>query len=94
MLFEPEDGTKRCQEEYAFDGSKHNHAFSEAGSSRVAPSECPLHFPLDAWYSLDCLEEVHLLERVFNVRVDEEGVRLAVDVFDGNLKAIEASGFR
>ena len=63
-------------------------------SGCVAPSECPLCFPLDAWYSLDHLEEVHLLDGVFNVRVDEEGVRLAVDVFDSNLKAIEASGFR
>ncbi len=93
-LFEPEDGTKRSREEYAFDGSKRDHAFSKAGSSRVSSSERPLHFPLDAWYSLDCLEEVHLLDGVFNVRVDEEEVRLAVDVFDGNLKAIEASGFR
>jgi hypothetical protein len=94
MLFEPEDGTKRSQEEYAFDGSEGNHAFSKTGSSRVAPSERPLRFPLDAWYSLNCLEEVHLLDGVFNVSVDEEAVCLAVDVFDSDLKAIEASGFR
>jgi hypothetical protein len=85
---------KKSQEENAFNGSKCDHAFSKAGSSRVAPSEHPLHFPLDAWYSLDCLEEVHLLDGVFNVCVNEEGVHLAVDVFDRNLKAIEASGFR
>ncbi len=91
-LFEPEDGTKRSREEYAFD--KRDHAFSKAGSSRVAPSERPLRFLLDAWYSLDHLEDVHLLDGVFKLRVNEEGVHLAVDVFDGNLKAIEALGFR
>ncbi len=94
MLFEPEDGTKRSREEYAFDGSERNHAFSKTGSSRVAPSERPLRFPLDAWYSLNRLEEVHLLDGVFNASVDEEAVCLAVDVFDSDLKAIEALGFR
>jgi hypothetical protein len=40
------------------------------------------------------LQQVHLIRRVLEVRVDEERVRLAVDVFDGNLEAIESSGFR
>jgi hypothetical protein len=35
---------------------------------------------------------VHLLRGVFDVHVDEEQVCLAVDVFDGNLEAVEASG--
>ena len=33
-----------------------------------------------------------LLLPVFDVRVDEEGVHLAVDVLDGDLEAVEAAG--
>ena len=31
---------------------------------------------------------------IFDVHVDQEQVCFAVDVFDGNLEAVEASGFR
>ena len=31
--------------------------------------------------------------RIFDVRVDEERVRLAMDILNGNLKAVEASSF-
>ena len=31
--------------------------------------------------------------RIFDVRVDEERVRLAMDILDGNLEAVEASSF-
>jgi hypothetical protein len=37
---------------------------------------------------------MRLLGGVLDICVDEERVRLTVDVFDGNLKAIEASSFR
>ena len=37
---------------------------------------------------------VHLLCRILDIRVDEEWLCLAVDVFDGDLEAVEASGFR
>jgi hypothetical protein len=68
--------------------------FGKAGCSGVAPSDRPLCFPLDTGNGLDCSQEVHLLRGVFDVRVDEEQLRLTVDVFDGNLEAVEASGFR
>ena len=68
--------------------------FGKAGCSGVTPSEHPLCFPLDTGNGLDRAQEMHLLCGVLDVRVDEERVRLAVDVFDGNLEAVEASGFR
>jgi hypothetical protein len=37
---------------------------------------------------------MRLLDGVLDVCVDEEQVRLTVDVFDSNLKAIETSSFR
>ena len=33
--------------------------------------------------------KVHLLRRILDVRVNEERVSLTVDVFDGNLEAVE-----
>ena len=94
MLFQPEDGTEGAQKEYAFYCGKHDHAFSKAGCSGVAPSERPLCFPLDTGDGLDRSQEVNLLRGVLDVCVNEELVRLAVDVFDSNLEAVEASGFR
>ena len=37
---------------------------------------------------------MHLLGGILDVCVDEEQVRLTVDVFDGNLKAVETLSFR
>jgi hypothetical protein len=37
---------------------------------------------------------MRLLGGVLDVCVNEEQVRLSVDVFDGNLKAVETSSFR
>ena len=48
---------------------------------------------LDTGDGLDRSQEVHLLRGVLDVRVDEERVCLAVDVFNGDLDAVEASGF-
>ena len=71
-----------------------DHAFGKAGCSGVAPSEHPLCFPLDTGDGHDHSQEVHLLCGVLDVHVDEERVHLAVDVFDGDLEAVEASDFR
>jgi hypothetical protein len=49
---------------------------------------------LDAWDGFNGMKEVHLLCRILDVRLDEKRVRLALDVFDSTMEAIEASGFR
>ena len=46
----------------------------------------------DTWDSLDGVEEVLALRGVRDVRVDEKGVRLGVDVLHHNLESIEAPG--
>ncbi len=51
-------------------------------------------FPLDAWHGLNRAKEVLFLHRVFDVRINEERVGLAVDILNGNLEAVEAPGFR
>ena len=87
-LFQPEDGTEEARKEYALYCGKRDHTFGKAGCSGVAPSERPLCFPLDTGDGLNCPQEVHLLCGVLDVRVDEERLCLAVDVFDGDLEAV------
>ena len=92
-LFQPEDGTEGARKKYAFHCGKRDHAFGKAGCIGVTPFERPLCFPLDTGDGLNRSQEVHLLRGVLDVRVDEEGVRLAVDILNSNLEAVEASGF-
>ncbi len=68
--------------------------FCEAGSGGVAPFEGPLRFALDAWHCFNCSEQVGFCRWILGVRVDEEQVGFAVDIFDSNLEAIKTSGFR
>jgi hypothetical protein len=93
-LFQSEDGTEGARKEYALYCGKHDHTFGKAGCSGVTPSERPLCFPLDTGDGLDCSQEVNLFCGVLDVCVNEKGIRLAVVVFDGDLEAIESSGFR
>jgi hypothetical protein len=71
-----------------------NHVFGKAGSSEVAPFEGPFCFLFYTWYSFDCSQMVRLLSRILDVHVDQKQVRFTVDVFDGNLEAVETSSFR
>ncbi len=93
VLHEPKNSAERAQEEDAFNCGKCNHPFSKAGVGRVAPFKGPVGFALDAWYYLNSVKQVCFLRGVFDVRVDEEGVHFAVDVFNCNLEAVEASCF-
>jgi hypothetical protein len=92
-LLKPKYSTEGAWEEDAFNCSKCNHTFSKAGIGRVAPFKGPVGFALDAWYCLNSVKQVCSLRRVFDVCVNEEGVRFAVDVFNCNLEAVETSCF-
>ncbi len=92
-LFEPEYGAERAQEGNAFDSGKCNHMYGEIGVGGVAPCESPVGFGLNTWYCFDGMKQAQFLFWILDVRVNEEGVHFAVDVFDCNLEAIEAPGF-
>ena len=81
-LLEPEYGAGEC-----------NHLFGKTCIGGVAPFESPIGFALNAWYCFDGMEQVQFLRWILDVCVDKEGVHFAVDIFDCNLEAIEASGF-
>lgn len=83
-LLEPKDGGEGTGEEDALDGGECDEPFTECGTAVGDPFQCPVGLSLDAGDVLDGVEEVVALDGVFDVRVDEEGVRLRVDVFPGN----------
>ncbi len=85
-FFEPEDGTEGPREEDALDSSECSNAFGKAGSGGVAPFEGPFCFLLYTWYGFDCLQKVHLLGWILDIRVNQKQVRFTVDVFNGDWK--------
>ena len=91
-LLEPEDRAEGPREEDALDGGEGHAPLGEGGVIPLAPLQGPAGLLLDAGDGLDGVEEVVLLVRVLDVRVDEEGVGLGVDVLDGDLEAVEAPG--
>jgi len=90
-LIEPEYHTERSQEENAFDSGKCNNLFGEACIGRITPFKSPFGLVLNTWYCYNGTKEVQFFHWVFDVRVNEEGVHFAVDVFYHNLEAVEAA---
>ena len=92
-LLEPEDRGKGAGEENTLNGSEGNKAFSESRTLVRDPSQSPVSLLLDARNSINSIEEVLALSRVFNVGINEKGVGFRVDVLHHNLEAVEASRF-
>jgi hypothetical protein len=92
-LLEPECGAERAREQNVFNSGEYNHSFGKTIVGGVAPFESLVGFALNAWHCFDGVEQVQFLHCILDVSVNEEGLRFAVDVFDCNLEAIEASGF-
>ena len=91
-LLEPEDGAEGAGEEDALDGGEGDEALSEGGGGGD-PLDGPVGLALDAGDGFDGVEEAGLFLGVLDVGVEEEGVGFGVDVFDGDLEAVEAAGF-
>ena len=90
-LLEPEDGAEGAGEEDSLHGRERDAPLGEGGVLGIAPLERPVRLALDARDGLDRVEEVVLLSGVLDVRVDQERVRLGVDVLDGDLEPVEAA---
>ena len=71
-FFEPEYGTERSQEEYAFDHSKSNDQFGKTGVGGITPCKGPSSFAVEAWDCLGEAEDVQLRCRVLDVCVNEK----------------------
>ena len=55
--------------------------------------ESPQCFQLDAWYSFDGLQKVHLFGGIFGICINSERVCLTVDFLDGYLEAVKGLDF-
>ena len=58
------------------------------------PFQGPVCLLLDAVKVVNGMEQAVLLRRVLDVRVNHEAVHLAVDVLDGDLKAVEGASLQ
>jgi hypothetical protein len=76
------------------DGGESNETFSKRGALVGIPPEGPVGLALGEGDDLDGLEEELALLEVPDVGVDEEGVRLGVDVPRYDLEAVQAANWR
>ena len=65
-----------------------------SGILGVDPLQSPVRLFLDSGEVLNGVEQPVPLLPVLDVGVDEQAVHLAVDVLNGDLEAVEASGLR
>lgn len=71
-LLEPEDRGKGAGEENTLNGSEGNKTLSKSRTLVGDPSQSPVSLLLDARNSINSIEEVLALSRVFNVGIDEK----------------------
>nr|GFD42242.1 hypothetical protein [Tanacetum cinerariifolium] len=82
-LLEPENRAERAREKDAFHGRKGDEALGEV--FRVNPRQSPLAFALHGGHGFEGVEEVVLFLGVFDVGINQQRIRLAVNVFHHNL---------
>lgn len=91
-LLEPENGTEGSAEKDTFDGTESHQSHGE----RIRIVDV-LHGPagllLNDRNGLDRIKQEILFRLILDEGVDQEGIGLRMDVFHGDLEAIEASGF-
>jgi len=89
-FFEPENGAEAAREEDTLDGGEGYQALSEAVGG-IDPLKGPVRLQFNTFDVIDCLEEVLRFSSVIDVGVNEDRVRLRVNVLHHHLKAVEAA---
>mmetsp|Transcript_34635 Transcript_34635/g.81775 ORF Transcript_34635/g.81775 Transcript_34635/m.81775 type:complete len:360 (-) Transcript_34635:14-1093(-) len=89
-LLEPEDRAERAREEDALHRRERHQPLREARRLRD-PLQRPVGLLPHARHGLQRVEQPLLLDRVLDVRVDQQAVRLGVDVLHRDLEAVEAA---
>ena len=93
-LLQPENGGKTSREEYSFYRGKSHNPLSVSSIIGVDPFESPVSLFLDGGKIFNGIEQLVSFLPVLDISVNEKAVHLAVNVFDGDLKAVEAPGLR
>lgn len=90
-LFQPKNRREGAGEENALHGRKSYKPLRETRPPVFYPPQSPVRFALDARDGLDSVEEELPFLGVGNVRVDELGVGLGMDVLHHDLESIKAT---
>lgn len=91
-LLEPEDSRKRTREKDALDTGKGDQAYPK-GNIIGDVFHSPIRLLLDARNVLHSLEQEVLLILVLHIRLNQEAVRLGMDLLDHRLERIEGTRF-
>ena len=92
-LLEPEDGAEGSREEDTLDHGECDQTLGKA-LGLLDPLERPVGLLGNTRHRLDRIEESLLLRAVLDVRVDQEAVRLRMNILHRDLKPIEATSLR
>ncbi len=84
-LLQPENGGETSRKKDSFDRRVRNDAFCVGRAIGRDPVEGPVGLPAHGRHRVDGVEEMFPLDRVLDVRVDQQAVHFAVNVLDGNL---------
>ena len=90
-FLQPEDGSKGSREEDSLDSGEGNKAFTEGCTIVGDVTKCPVSLLLDTGNGINGAEEIVATSGVLDVCVDEERVRLRVNVFHHDLETVEAT---
>lgn len=78
---DPEYGRKRRREENAFDNRERNQSSGEVGVGGVDPFQAPVGLRFDSRHRVQGGEQAILLRGIADQLLDEDGVRLGMDIF-------------
>ena len=92
-LLEPEDGAEGSREEDALDDGECDQTLGKA-LGLLDPLERPVGLLGNTRHRLERIEESLLLRAILDVRVDQEAVRLRMNILHRDLKPIEATSLR
>mmetsp|Transcript_5694 Transcript_5694/g.13052 ORF Transcript_5694/g.13052 Transcript_5694/m.13052 type:complete len:257 (-) Transcript_5694:29-799(-) len=93
-LLEPVDGAERATEQNSLHGREGDDALGEAGLLWAHPLHCPLCLLSDGRHGVNRVEHHRLLGGISDVLLDQQRVRLRVNVLHGHLETIECTSLR
>merc|ERR1712142_716561 len=90
-FLQPEYSCERSREENALHRGKSNDTLGVGGVLSIDPFESPIGFLLDCWNSFYGIKQFFFLSIVSDVRINQQTVHFAVNIFNCYLESIEAT---
>merc|ERR1712242_84164 len=93
-FLQPEYSCERSREENALHRGKSNDTLGVGGVLSIDPFESPIGFLLNCWNSFYGIKQFFFLSIVSDVRINQQTVHFAVNIFYCYLESIEATSLR